>query len=425
MHRVRTWSMSTPTLRGHNRTSYDESVDGRSFDWNFKSGALPPHTYFSRASTATYIGSDGLVKTAQIDEPRFEYTSSGSPRGLLIEPNGTNVINWSESFATSGGVTHNWADLNITRNSTTATSPAGTATALEIQSTAANGSVIMTAGLSTVSRMVSIWIKRISGTGSVQYTLNGGSTWSTISSTFSNSTSWIRWNLGLLASMSRFGIRLVTSGDVIQIWGAQAEVARISSYIPTGSSSATRSADFVSIDYSNAPWFNSNEGTFCVSADRNSSEAATVYGLEGDGSVYCYLITQLNSTQFRTRWELPDSTTGSEIYGLTATSSNQAVYQFSQAFTYRREPSDGRRDFYSGTDGISGSPTTSQVVGFRPDDAEFASLIFWYLGRSDIFLNLLNGHIRRIAYWPTAFTNGIGTANAVLFVPIRSLLYES
>ena len=55
---------------------------------------------FSRASTATYYGSDGLIKTAAIDEPRLNYNPenlSGGP-SFLIEPAGTNLLTYSEQF---------------------------------------------------------------------------------------------------------------------------------------------------------------------------------------------------------------------------------------------------------------------------------------------------------------------------------------
>ncbi|WP_421304686.1 phage head spike fiber domain-containing protein [Aeromonas veronii] len=47
---------------------------------------------FSRNSTATYIGKDGLLKTAAANEPRFELD------GLLIEGQSTNYIPRSESY---------------------------------------------------------------------------------------------------------------------------------------------------------------------------------------------------------------------------------------------------------------------------------------------------------------------------------------
>jgi hypothetical protein len=48
---------------------------------------------FSRASSATYIGSDGLLKTATTNEPRFDHNPiTGESLGLLVEEQRTNSI---------------------------------------------------------------------------------------------------------------------------------------------------------------------------------------------------------------------------------------------------------------------------------------------------------------------------------------------
>lgn len=57
---------------------------------------------FSRSTTGTYIGSDGLLKTAAVDEARIEYDGSGNVQGLLLEPISTNQFPQSTTF---GGFT--------------------------------------------------------------------------------------------------------------------------------------------------------------------------------------------------------------------------------------------------------------------------------------------------------------------------------
>lgn len=52
---------------------------------------------FSRSTTATYIGKDGLLKTAAANEPRFE------KKGLLIEGQSTNLIRTSSGKAWENG----------------------------------------------------------------------------------------------------------------------------------------------------------------------------------------------------------------------------------------------------------------------------------------------------------------------------------
>lgn len=58
---------------------------------------------FSRNSTATYIGKDGQLKTAAVNEPRFE------KEGLLLEGQSTNLVPWSSGY---NGETPAWTAAN-------------------------------------------------------------------------------------------------------------------------------------------------------------------------------------------------------------------------------------------------------------------------------------------------------------------------
>jgi hypothetical protein len=54
---------------------------------------IPPNLRYSRASTGTYVGSDGFIKTALVGEPRFDYDPlTGELKGLLIETAKTNFL---------------------------------------------------------------------------------------------------------------------------------------------------------------------------------------------------------------------------------------------------------------------------------------------------------------------------------------------
>ena len=68
-----------------------------------RSRSLDPRITFKRGSTATYVGSDGLVKSATHHEPRFDHDPiTGESLGLLIEEERTNYCPNSEMLA-------NWA----------------------------------------------------------------------------------------------------------------------------------------------------------------------------------------------------------------------------------------------------------------------------------------------------------------------------
>ncbi|SOB97629.1 hypothetical protein SAMN05877809_1025 [Rhodobacter sp. JA431] len=50
----------------------------------------------SRASTATYVGADGTIKTAAVDVPRFDFSTG--KKALLLENSATNFLLHSEAF---------------------------------------------------------------------------------------------------------------------------------------------------------------------------------------------------------------------------------------------------------------------------------------------------------------------------------------
>ena len=50
---------------------------------------------FTRSTTGTYLGSDGLLKSAAINEARIEYDASGNCLGLLVEEARTNLMTQS------------------------------------------------------------------------------------------------------------------------------------------------------------------------------------------------------------------------------------------------------------------------------------------------------------------------------------------
>jgi hypothetical protein len=62
-------------------------------DENFltMNGILDPHITFSRTSSATFVGSNGLIQTARTNRPRFDYNPKTlALNGLLLEQGSTN-----------------------------------------------------------------------------------------------------------------------------------------------------------------------------------------------------------------------------------------------------------------------------------------------------------------------------------------------
>ncbi len=243
--------------------------DGSTLTLDFTTGVLDSRLTFTRASTtATYINSSGYVTTAGTNVPRFDHDPTTlAPRGLLVEGAATSLLNWSESFATSGGTNNNWADTSITRTTGQA-DPANGTTAIRFTASAGNATVISSAAIGTsAARTFSVWLRRVTGTGNIQYTQNNGTNWTTQAIT----STWTRYSFTHTVD-HRVGIRIVTSGDAIEMWGAQLEAGSgASSYIPTGASQATRNADECSMTGTNfSSWYTQSQGTLLV-AGRTSA----------------------------------------------------------------------------------------------------------------------------------------------------------
>lgn len=273
--------------------------------------AIP--AFNSRASVATSYGSDGLIRVAPVDIPRsnaFLPDPNGIMRsvGLLIEGSSVNLLNWSETFATSGGTQNNWVDTNITRVGSTSTSPSGVGTALRVSASGANGTIISSASIgSTGLRVFSIFLRRVSGSGAIQYTLDNGTTWTTQAI----SPNWLRYSFLATNADQQVGIRIQASGDVIELWGAQLENSSYStSYIPSTNNTATRAADVLTFSAATraadnmivtggsfASWYNQVQGTvFLEAASSYVNSGDTPWASFSDGSTGNYLSLRPRNT---------------------------------------------------------------------------------------------------------------------------------
>lgn len=204
---------------------------------------------YTRASSGLARWRDGYRRLLGNNVARFEYDETGTNElGLLIEPARTNICLRSEDFSNAS-----WVKTNVTVSANDAGTfdPKGGVTADLLTAVAGNATVIQDLGVvANAPKVFSVFLKRKTGTGNIQLTLDGGSTWNTITV---SSVLWTRTPILQTLANPDVGIRIVTNGDEVWAWGAQAEdtASTMTSYIATVAASAARSADVLAYPISN------------------------------------------------------------------------------------------------------------------------------------------------------------------------------
>lgn len=267
---------------------------------------------FTRASIGTYVGSDGLIKTAIANEPRFTHNPvTKESLGLFVEEARTNNLLYSEVM--DNGY---WAKIRATINANVSIAPDGTLTGDKLIEDTQTGVHHLNRGsfpfVSGTTYTLSGFYKagertrvrlQLGNNGtpfptSANYRatfdlLNGtivsqGSALTQVSvSEFVNG--WFRLSITATAQATAndtiFQGFLIESGDIsnytgngssgLFIWGSQLELGSFAtSYIPTTTGTVQRFLDNASIsggDFTTIPsgWYNQNEGTTFVSAITN------------------------------------------------------------------------------------------------------------------------------------------------------------
>jgi hypothetical protein len=295
---------------------------------------------FTRASSATYFDSAGVLQSATTDVPRLDYNPATlAPLGLLIEESRTNLLTYSEQFDNASGWTS--ARASVSANATTA--PTGTTVADKIveDTTASNTHLTFSANVSVATATVytySVYAKASgrtwfnmqieTGTGAYgatvpfcYFNLSGAGSVGTSTAATGSITSvgngWYRCVLvataTTAASITNMRIKLATgdgaesyTGDGtsgIFVFGAQLEAGAFpTSYIPTTTTALTRAADVASVN-TLSPWYNSAAGTVYAELQR--------YAL-------------IPSTAFANAWALSDNT-NNERFICYNTGSSQTI----------------------------------------------------------------------------------------------------
>ena len=192
---------------------------------------------FTRASTATYVDKSGVLKTAAINEPRFE------KEGLLLEAQGTNMVTnsnpikgWNSSSSTGATVT---AEGNEFARIAATTNISG------LYNTSA-GTLI-----SGRTYTCSVWLKIISG--QVRFGFEQVTNGVRIVK-IDEAKDYVRLTVTCSPSNDTLGtIILYSSGGAAEFIVGRVQVEELpfaTSYIPTDGASVTRTPDIVSVQES-------------------------------------------------------------------------------------------------------------------------------------------------------------------------------
>ena len=361
---------------------------------------------FSRASTGTFVGSNGLVQTAASGVARFDHDpATGESLGLLVEEARTNTLLYSDAL--DGG---KWIDasgvLRVNTFINTAVAPDGLFTAKEVRSTTTPGtayhSYYANFSAGTGNRNFSIFVKPNGITSITLYVDNANAVGLTSFNLTGNGA--VTSGPGSFVKLSNGWWRLSTYGDItanqradcaiyftstgdgssgFYLWGSQLETGPFpTSYIPTTTSTVTRAADVASMTGTNfSSWYNPLEGTVVASASTNT-----------DG----YLVNFYGASSTQNRIALLRNSSGRGQLVVETSAVGQAAISLSGgdsvAIPSRLAGAYKTDNFYI----AQGSSFTGSDTSGSPDTSIYRAAIGSLASSS-----FANGTIARLAYWPS------------------------
>ena len=241
---------------------------------------------FVRNSSGTRVNSNGLIESVGVNVPRLDYSDGNCP-SLLLEPQRSNLITYSEDFT-------QWSNNGGTLTPNAAVSPSGENNAYKYNTDGAYRIFRNLVTLNTSTNYTfTFYAKNIDGANAYYRVFNNTNASDVIGVTNYisqiNTSTWTRIEVNFTtdASGTEYAVYLMSgdSGGEILIWGAQLEQGSYAtSYIPTNGSIATRIVETCT-DAGNASTFNDSEGVlFAEISALNSTASSSQYISISDGT---------------------------------------------------------------------------------------------------------------------------------------------
>jgi hypothetical protein len=219
---------------------------------------------FTRASSGGVVNASGNFELAGTNEPRFDHDPvTFARRGLLIEEARTNSALYNQDL--TNGV---WVKSNITAAKDAFGLDGVSSSASTLTATGANGTCLQAITLASAAAVFQPYIKRKTGTGTVEITIDSGTTWVDVTGSI-NSSTFTRVTTTQTLANPQVGFRLGTNGDEIIVDMADCQNgAFTTSPIPTTSAATTRAADVCST--MDVGWLTQGTGTLVAEATSNN-----------------------------------------------------------------------------------------------------------------------------------------------------------
>lgn len=390
------------------------------FVWGAQLEQRSQVTAYTPTTTQPITRYQPVLLTAPANAPRIDHDPvTGECKGLLIEEQRTNLLLRSQEFQGSAGTTwannmySNWVNAPFSAN--TSVAPDGTISAdvISFNNTFANKMQLVTGIAASTSYTFTIFAK--AAKASNDYSLGifirvaTGNSGTLVNSLFSvlkiserlSATAWTRFEVTFTTPDS--GVNEVSiglsgaGGDAapaadVAVWGAQLEAGAFpTSYIKTEASQVARAADSTSMTGTNfSSWYRQDAGAIIADYISGASTLSQAIASIDNGTIAnrIGLFHDGGNTSLVTPGFV--ITVSGAAQGVTAhgSASLNSAHKMAASFS----TSESAAVFDGGTSqSISniGLPLVDRLV----------------IGNSGVGGQSLNGHIKRIAYYPTHLPN--------------------